>query len=131
MKTKKLLAFSVLVLVMFAVGAHAQDSDKHKPGPYKLLTTVTTPGEELVGFDISWVDSEAGRYYLANRGNGTTPARPNITVIDTRHNKFLYTIPMPPQALVEAPNGVVAIHGGDDGEDDDGPGTLVVGGAPN
>ena len=50
-------------------------------------------------------------------------------MIDTRHNKLLYTIPMPPGALVEAPNGVVAIHGGDD-EDDDGPGTLVVGGAP-
>src|SRR5262249_31961521 len=106
-------------------------SDKDKLGPYKLLTTITTPGEELVGFDISWVDSEAGRYYLANRGTGTTPARPNITVIDTRHNKFLYTIPMPPAALVEAPNGVVVIYGGGDDEDDDGPGTLVAGGAPN
>src|SRR5207249_4952194 len=132
MKRKELFALFVLTLAVFAIfaAAYAQDSDKGKLGPYKLLTTVTTPGEELVGFDISWVDSEAGRYYLANRGTGTTPARPNITVIDTRHNKFLYTIPMPPGALVEAPNGVVAIHGGDD-EDDDGPGTLVVGGAPN
>src|SRR5215470_12614247 len=96
-KTMKLLGFSVLVLGTFAVAAPAQNSDKDKLGSYKLLTTVTTPGEELVGFDISWVDSEAGRYYLANRGTGTTPARPNIIVIDTRHNKLLYTIPMPPQ----------------------------------
>jgi hypothetical protein len=134
MKRKKFLGLFVLALTVFAVfaAAYAEDSDKDKLGPYKLLTTVTTSttGEELVGFDISWVDSEAGRYYLANRGTGTTPPRPNITVIDTRHNKLLYTIPMPPGALVEAPNGVVAIHGGDD-EDDDGPGTLVVGGAPN
>jgi hypothetical protein len=131
MKTKSLFALCALGFALFVLfnSAFSQDSDS-KVGPYKLLTTITTPGEELVGFDISWVDSEAGRYYLANRGTGTTPARPNITVIDTRHNKFLYTIPMPPQALVEAPNGVVAIHGGDD-EDDEGPGTLVVGGAPN
>jgi len=119
-----MLALGVLIL---CVTAYAQDSEKDndKLGPYKLLTTVATP-QELVGFDISWVDSEAGRYYLANRGTGTTPATPNVTVIDTRHNKFLYEIP-----LSEAGNGVVAIHGGDDEDKDEGPGTLVVGGAPN
>jgi len=123
-----MLALAVLVL---CVTASAQDSDKDKDkdkdklGPYKLLTTVAT-SKELVGFDISWVDSEAGRYYLANRGTGTTPATPNITVIDTRHNKLLYEIPVP-----EAGNGVVAIHGAGDEDEEDGPGTLVVGGAPN
>jgi len=77
----------------------------------------------LNGFDISWVDSETGRYYLANRGDGTLtpPVGPSISVIDTRRNKFLYAIP-----LSNAGNGVVAIHRGDDDEEE-GPGTLVVG----
>jgi hypothetical protein len=134
MKYKKLFVLPMLaigVLVLCAT-ANAQDSDKDKDklGPYKLLTTVTLP-EELVGFDISWVDSEAGRYYLANRGTGTTPAKPNITVIDTRHNKFLSEIPMPigPDGQNPiAPNGVVAIHGKGDDDEEDSAGTLVVGG---
>ena len=63
MKTKKLLAFSVLVSAMFAVAANAQHSGNDKLGPYKLVTTVTTPGEDLVGFDISWGRSR-GRQVL-------------------------------------------------------------------
>jgi hypothetical protein len=118
-----MLALGVLIL---SVTAYAQDSDKDKLGPYKLLTTINNFPAELVGFDISWVDSEAGRYYLANRGTGTTPATPNVTVIDTRHNKFLYQIP-----LSQAANGVVAIHRAGDDDEEEGPGTLVVGGAPN
>ncbi|HEY7387860.1 MAG TPA: hypothetical protein VH640_05095, partial [Bryobacteraceae bacterium] len=39
-------------------------------GGYKLLNTITIPGG-LTGFDISWVDSASGRYYLADRGNAT------------------------------------------------------------
>jgi len=77
----------------------------------------------LVGFDISWVDSEAGRYYLANRGTASTPPAPSVSVIDTRHDKLLYAIP-----LSTAGNGVVAIHGAGDDDEEEGPGTLVVGG---
>src|ERR1041385_346316 len=98
MKNKTLFALPMLALgiLVLCAAIYAQgkgqgkgqgqgegQEEGHKLGPYKLLTTITTPGEELVGFDISWVDSAAGRYYLANRGTGTTPARPNITVIDT------------------------------------------------
>ena len=108
MKHKKMFAVPLLVLAVLALfaAAYADDSDKDKLGPYKLLTTITIP-EGLVGFDISWVDSEAGRYYLANRGNATAvpPVGPTIDVIDTRHDKFLYSIP-----LSSAGNGVVAFR---------------------
>ena len=91
--------------------------------PYRLLTTISITGG-LVGFDISWVDSATGRYYLADRGTATTPPTPRIDVIDTERNKLVDQI-----GLSTAANGVVAIHRtGDDG-DEDGRGTLVVGGA--
>jgi len=107
------------------INQSSEDSDKDKLGPYEFLTTINIPGG-LTGFDISWVDSEAGRYYLANRGNATAapPVPPNIPVIDTEHNKFLYTIPLPigpDEKNGIAPNGVVAIHRtGDDDEEDAG-----------
>jgi hypothetical protein len=78
----------------------------------------------LAGFDISWVDSESARYYLADRGTGNKPATPRIDVIDTDKNRLLDPIP-----LTTAPNGVVAIHRNGSDDDEDQPGTLVVGGA--
>src|SRR5215469_15091493 len=104
MTPKKSIALTLLVpaaVALFAV-AYA-DSNEDTSGSYKHLTTITIPSG-LVGFDISWVDSQAGRYYLANRGNATvTPAvGPTIDVIDTEHNKFVYSIP-----LSTAGNGVV------------------------
>jgi hypothetical protein len=89
------------------VGAHA-DGDEHGVGPYRSLGTITVPGDLAGGFDISWVDSDAGRYYLADRG--TT----SVDVIDTKHNTFLYAIP-----LHAAGNGVVSIRKSPDEEDDD------------
>jgi hypothetical protein len=94
MKQKTLLLF-VLTLGISAiyVTAYAEESGKDKPGPYKLLTTITLPGG-LTGFDISWVDSSSGRYYLADRGNATAtpPVPPRIDVIDTESDAFLYSI---------------------------------------
>src|SRR5215467_14542339 len=90
------IVFAVLLLALFAA-ARAEEHDTL--GPYKLLTTIKMPGDLIGGFDISWVDSQVGRYYLADRGNTS------IDVIDTRHNTFLYAIP-----LQAAGNGVVAIH---------------------
>jgi len=115
MKHKFAAPLLVLAVLALFAAAYADDSDKDKLGPYKLLKTITIP-EGLVRFDISWVDSEAGRYYLANRGDATAmpPVGPTIDVIDTKHNKFLYSIP-----LSSAGNGVVAIRkAGDDDEED-------------
>ena len=132
MKHKKLFALPALALgvLVLCATAYAQNSDqgkgKDKLGPYRLLTTVTIPGG-LVGFDISWVDSKKGRYYLANRGNAAAvpPVAPNIPVIDTERDELLYQIP-----LSNAPNGVVAIHRTGNGEGEPGAGTLVVGTTP-
>ena len=124
-----MLALGVLIL---CVTAYAQDSDKDKGkdkdkdklGPYRYLTTINIPGG-LTGFDISWVDSEHGRYYLANRGNNATPSVPNILVIDTESDQFVSEIP-----LTNAPNGIVAIHRTGNGEGEPGAGTLVAGTTP-
>jgi hypothetical protein len=133
MKHKKLFALPVLALgvLVLCATAYAQNSDqgkgKDKLGPYRLLTTVSIPGG-LVGFDISWVDSKKGRYYLANRGNAAAvpPVAPNIPVIDTERDELLDQI-----FLSNAPNGVVAIHRTGNGEGEPGAGTLVAGTTPN
>jgi len=127
---RRTLALFILLAAVFTilVAGYAEDQDKDKNKkkliPYKLLTTIDIPGG-LTGFDISWVDSESGRYYLANRGNATAtpPVGPSISVIDTKHNRFLYAIP-----LSTAPNGVASIRRIRDDDDEDAPGTLVVGG---
>jgi len=49
----------------------------------KLLTTIDVPGEELKLFDIGFVDSAAGRYYLADRSNK------GVDIFDTKTNKFI------------------------------------------
>ena len=89
-------------------------------GAYKqFVDTIKIPGDLVGGFDIAWVDSEAGRFYLADRG--TT----SIDVVDTKHNTFLYAIP-----LHAAGNGVLSIRKSNDDEDElDGPGELWVGDA--
>jgi hypothetical protein len=131
MKSTTLFAlpvFAIAVLILCAT-PYAQNSDQgngasDKLGPYRLLTTISND-PLLNGFDISWVDSDHGRYYLANRGNNATPPVPNILVIDTELDQFVSEIP-----LTNAPNGVVAIHRTGNGEGEPGAGTLVVGTTP-
>jgi hypothetical protein len=72
------------------------------------------------------VDSTLGRDYIADRGNPThtpTPIPPGIVVLDTRQDKFLFSIP-----LITTPNGVTVIRRGTNDEAEDAAGTLVVGG---
>jgi hypothetical protein len=108
MNARTLAAAALACGVGFAwiVGARA-DGDGHGLGPYRLLGTVKVPGDLAGGFDISWVDSDASRYYLADRG--TT----SIDVVDTKHNTFLDAIP-----LYAAGNGVVSIRKSEDEDDD-------------
>jgi hypothetical protein len=42
-----------------------------------LVATITVPGNKLDNFDIGYVDSNAGRYYVADRSNSA------IDIIDT------------------------------------------------
>jgi hypothetical protein len=118
---KVLLPMLALALLIVCTTAYAQNSDEgnknknNKLGPYKQLTTIpaTSMTGGLAGFDISWVDSKHARYYLANRGSGSTPAAPNITVIDTERDELINQI-----FLSNAPNGVVAIHRTGNGQGD-------------
>jgi hypothetical protein len=129
MRLQKQLAFLLVVIPILAVVALASVKADDELGPYRLLAHITDiPGNLGGGFDISWVDSEAGRYYLADRGvaaTATTPAvPPAVDVIDTRHDKFLFRVELPAAA-----NGVVAIHKPNDDDEEDGPGEVWVGDA--
>lgn len=87
---------------------------------YKQTASIDIPGS-LTSFDISWVDTANGRFYLADRTSKKGGGR--IDVIDTQNNKFLYSIPMTaseigfagatpapsPGCNASGPNGVVAI----------------------
>ena len=124
-QTKRItLALLVPAALVVFVAARADEEHHEKFGSYKLLTTIDIPNGGLFGFDISWVDSESGRYYLADRGTGKTPPTPRIDVIDTEKDKILDQI-----GLSTAPNGVVAIHRTGTDDEQDQAGTLVVGGA--
>ena len=127
-------AFVIVItftLILFAAAYAVYGDAPDKLIPYKQIATVEVPSGLAFpggGFDISWVDSTTGRYYLADRGNSrsnpTVP--PGIDVLDTKHPAFLYEIPLPTS---RGTNGVIAIHAaGDDPGDHDGLGTLVVGG---
>ena len=109
---------------LFAVSfaAYAYDNPGDKLAPYELMTTISVPGG-LTSFDISWTDSSAGLFFLADRGNATAtpPVGPAIDVIDTKHNQFLFKIP-----LTSNPNGVLTFNGSTNiGADRSG--VLVVG----
>jgi hypothetical protein len=136
MKLKKRFAIPMLVLALLALFAatHAAYADsKDKLIPYKQIATVTVPSGLVFpggGFDIAWTDSSTNRLYLADRGNSTAnpPVPPGVDVISTKHPQFLFEIPLPNSG---GTNGVLVFHGsGDDNDqgDDNGLGTLVVGG---
>jgi hypothetical protein len=129
MKRKILCACALLLVALFVwfsrvyAQSAAQGSSDDKIGSYRLLTTIAVPSG-LPGFDISWVDSDTGRYYLADRGNPTaSPAvPPGIDVIDLRQDRFLYSIPLPVPG-----NGVLTIRRVERDEDGEGRGELWVG----
>jgi hypothetical protein len=98
MKHKKHFALRVTGVALLVVFAAAAAILSAPTRGYRQVGTISIPGDLSGGFDISWADAVAGRYYLANRG--TT----SITVIDTKHVKYLYSI-----SLAAAGNGVVAI----------------------
>lgn len=95
MKQKKRFTWLFVGLVVFAVGGAVQSATVRE---YRQVATIPIPGSLSGGFDISWVDSVAGRYYLTDRGTRS------VDVIDTKHVRYLYSIP-----LDAAGNGVVAI----------------------
>ena len=82
MKYVKFFAVPLFALVLLAFAV----SSANGVGKYTQLPTIIVPGDLAGGFDISWVDPVAGRYYLANRGTGT------VAVVDAEQAKLLYSI---------------------------------------
>jgi hypothetical protein len=116
MKSAKLLLFLPLLFVaalLFLSVATSADDDESTN--YHLVTTITNP--PLNGFDISWVDSAIGRYFLADRADA------GIDVFDTERNVFLFSlggfVGATPDRTLGGPDGVVAIHKRGQGSDDD------------
>lgn len=115
-RAKVLLSIPLLfvtLLLVWAVATSAHDDDDL--GPYKQIATITNP--PLNGFDISWVDSTIGRYFLADRADA------GIDVYDAERNAFLFSlggfVGNNPDRTLGGPDGVVAIHKGAEGKDDD------------
>jgi len=86
----KSLAFVVGALALLASGAALAGPCTGLGAPIttqtKCLTAIQIPGNPLRSFDISWVNPDRAEYYLGDRSNA------GIDVIDTRHDKFKYTI---------------------------------------
>lgn len=76
MKTKYRILFTVampLTIAMGPVGA----------AELQQIATIQIPGEKLKGFDISYVDHKAGKYYLADRSNKA------VDIFDTKTFSFV------------------------------------------
>src|ERR1700694_142657 len=48
-----------------------------------LVATIDIPGNKLEQFDIGYVDSEAGRYYITDRSNAA------VNIFDTRNMTYI------------------------------------------
>jgi hypothetical protein len=134
---QRLFALSVYVFALvapLAVSTAAYADDEGNPSPYRQIATIAVPSDFVFlsftpnplngGFDISFVDSETGRNYVADRGNPGAGIPAGIDVIDTRHDTFLYQINLSTSA-----NGVLVFHSEGEEDDDGDAGTLVAGGS--
>lgn len=75
----------------------------------RCMTAIEIPGNPLRSYDISWVDSKRGEYYLGDRSNS------GIDVIDTKTLKFKRTIGGFVGAKLRANGNVDNQHSGPDG----------------
>jgi hypothetical protein len=108
-RVKLLLSIPLLFATLLLLWAVTTPADNDPLGEYPLITTITTP-KGTTSFDISWVDSESGRYFLADK----TAA--GVSVFDAEHDAFLYTLEgfvgITADRTLGGPNGVVVIHKG-------------------
>lgn len=110
-RAKVLVSIPLLFVTLLLVWAAARSSDNDPNGEYPLIATINPPA--LSSFDISWADSQSGRYFLADRVAG------GVDVYDAEQNTFLYTLGAGPGGFVgnigrdlSGPNGIVVIHKG-------------------
>ncbi len=90
MKHKKLFVISLSVTALLALLAVAWAQGPTPTPTYKLLAAIGVPGG-IIQFDITQVDPQARRFYLADAGTKKGAGR--VDVVDTQTNTFLYGIP--------------------------------------
>jgi hypothetical protein len=110
---KHSIRFAIPVLAVAILALFALSFADDKGGAYEALPIITVPPPNLAGgFDISWVDSAAGRYYLSDRTK--TPGKGRIDVVDTKTDQFLFFIGgfagNTGNRFTSGPAGVLAIH---------------------
>jgi DNA-binding beta-propeller fold protein YncE len=88
MSARFLRRSAALAFIAFAlISPSASAATVSAPGTTVVkLAKIAIPGKPLRGFDISWVDNAAGRYYLADRTNAS------IDVVDTATNTLVTQI---------------------------------------
>jgi DNA-binding beta-propeller fold protein YncE len=77
------LALLTALLTTASAGAIATPP----PGMPVRIAKIAVPGKPLKAFDISWVDSASGHYYLADRSNGS------IDIVDINSNALIGQVP--------------------------------------
>jgi DNA-binding beta-propeller fold protein YncE len=73
---------ALLAMTLTGAGASAAPPAP-TPGDVVRVDKIAVPGKPLRAFDISWVDSASGRYYLADRSNAS------IDIFDSTSNQVL------------------------------------------
>jgi DNA-binding beta-propeller fold protein YncE len=90
----------------------------------RLIGTIAVPGEALDSFDISFVDQEHGRYYLADRTNKS------LDIFDANTSNFVGRVPgfigFSGKNTSAGPNGVSVANGGAEAWVGDGDSTVKV-----
>jgi DNA-binding beta-propeller fold protein YncE len=84
--TRFVVRATALTVVVLAVTSVSVGAEQSAPGATVRIAKVAIPGKPLRAFDISWVDSASGHYYLADRSNAA------IDVIDIATNSLVKQI---------------------------------------
>jgi DNA-binding beta-propeller fold protein YncE len=99
----------VLVLVLLGFGLFVSERSVHA-GTYGLADVTLLPmppNTFLTSFDISWIDPDSQRYYLADRSNAA------IEIVNAQDHTFIGQITgfvgVRPGAGTSGPNGVVVL----------------------
>ena len=115
---------SLALLALALTSASAGAVLNAPPATTVRIAKVAVPGKPLKAFDISWVDSPTGHYYLADRSNGA------IDVIDGLTNTFSAQIPgfvgFTGKNDTSGPDGVVVTQSGKELWAGDGDSTVKV-----
>jgi DNA-binding beta-propeller fold protein YncE len=114
---------ALLAMTLTGAGASAAPPAP-TPGDVVRIAKIPIPGKPLRAFDISWVDSASGRYYLADRSNAS------VDVFDSTTNQVLGQIGgfkgATGKNTTSGPDGIVVTYSGRELWAGDGDSTVKV-----